>query len=322
MTPVVGQEIMMSDSTAIISFVDKIIIKANVDTQTDRYKVKTEDETDFQLSANNRYRLFLSLDYEFIGFSIGISPKLLPGNGDDNLRGESSFTDVAFRFFLKSWTQELKYKQVAGYYVENTGAYIPGWQEGTDPYLQFNDLKTTFVGGSTSYVLNPEFSLRNVVYNTEWQRKSAGSFIPTLRYGISRIEATLEDGASSEDSYDIQFSPDYYYTFVLHENWFVAPFISPGVGVRFSTERQEGTGVIAKNTYWPLSLDGGLQVGYSSERIIFGVVANFETSWYREDERTNIENDQFFAKLYFGYRFEAPKIVKKPFNWLNQQLGL
>jgi len=322
MSPVAGQQTVTPDTTAIISYLDQIIIKANIDTQTDMYKVNTEGETDFQLAANNRYRLFLSLDYELLGLSVGISPKLLLGNGDDDLRGKSSFTDVAFRFFMKNWTQELQHKKVEGYYVENTGAFIPDWLEGTDPYLQFNDLKTSFWGGSTSYVLNPEFSLRNVVYNTEWQRKSAGSLIPTLRYGFSRITATLEGGMASEDSYDIQFSPDYYYTWVLHENWFVAPFISPGAGIRFSKERQEGDAIVENNVYWPLSLDGGLQVGYSSEHIIFGVVANFETYWYNEDERTNIENDQFFAKLYFGYRFEPPKAVKKPFNWLNKQLGL
>ncbi|MBL4663629.1 MAG: DUF4421 family protein [Flavobacteriaceae bacterium] len=310
------------DSTSIISYGNQIIVKANVDTQTDMFRIRSKDDDNLQLSANSQFRLFLSVDYEFIGLSIGVSPKFLPGNGDNNLRGESSFTDYSFRFFLKNWTQELQYKKIEGYYVENTGDFVPNWVEGRDPYFQFSDLETIFWGGSTSYVLNPKFSLRNVVYNTEWQRKSAGSFIPTLRYGFSRIEATLDEVKSAEDSYDIQFAPDYYYTWVLHENWFVSPFISPGAGIRFSKERDEVTGLSEHNVYWPVSLDGGLQLGYSAERIIFGVIANSEATWYNEDERTNVENNQVFAKIYFGYRLQPPKVVKKSFYWLNEQFGL
>lgn len=300
------------DSTSILSFADKIIIKVNIDTQTDSYNIRSENEPELQLSANNQFKLGLSLDYEFIGFSFGYAPKFFPGNNDDDLKGKSSFVDYRFRFFLKNWTQELHYKNVQGFYVENTNDFDSDWVEGQDPYIQFPDLKTTFWGGSTSYVLNPKFSLRNVVYNTEWQRKSAGSFIPTLTYNHIYISDRSNDEKAYENIFDIGISPRYYYSLVMHKNWFVSAFASPSLSIRFSKEK--GPDVENSDIYWPLSILGGLQIGYSSNRIISGLDLKYESTYYSDSVKTDITNDMFYAKLYFGYRFDVPKKVEKYLN--------
>ncbi|MBL4650894.1 MAG: hypothetical protein JKY03_14275 [Aureispira sp.] len=103
-----GQKPHTSDSTAILSYVDKIIIKANIDTQTDGYFILDHtDNSYFDILPNDELRFVLSLDYEFIGASIGYSPKFLTGNNDNGTKGESSFTDYSFRFFLGNWTRRI-----------------------------------------------------------------------------------------------------------------------------------------------------------------------------------------------------------------------
>lgn len=301
------------DSTSLISYTDKIIIKANLETQSASYSIIPEDDSYVLLSSNDKFRLTLSLDYEFIGVSFGFSPKFFSENKDNELKGESSFTDYGFRFFLGNWTQELEYKKVQGFYIENTDDFIPNWINGQDAYIQFPDFKTIFWGGSTSYVLNPNFSLRNVVYNTEWQRKSAGSFIPTLRYGYTHLSAIFSDSKDYLNSFDIRLAPEYYFTLVIHENWFISPYLSPSFGIRFSTEGSQDSQKKEKNIYWPTSIDGGLQLGYSSGRVIFGANFNFESIWYNEGNQ-NIFNDKTHTKLYLGFRFDSPKPVKKLFN--------
>jgi len=182
-----GQNKREIDSTYILSFVDKIIVKVNIDTQLESFTIRSNNEPDIKIATNNQIRLNLSLDYEFIGASIGFSPKFIPGNNDDNLKGKSSFIDYKFRFFFGNWTQEIQYRRNEGFYVENTNDFQTNWISGRDPFIQFSDLKSILWRGSTSYVLNPNFSLRNVVYNTEWQLKSAGSFVPTLKYNFTRL---------------------------------------------------------------------------------------------------------------------------------------
>jgi hypothetical protein len=312
-----GQEAKQPDSARIVSFSDKLILKVNLDTQFDDYKIRNiTDNSLLKIASNNDFRLFLSLDYEFIGASIGFSPNFFSGNVDDELKGNSSFTDYRFRFFLGNWVQGVHYSRIKGYYVENTSDYIPFWKEGTDPYLQFPDLKSTSWGMSTAYVFNPDFSYRNVIYQTEWQKKSAGSLVPTLFYNYNRLSFSIEDASSIEDYFNIRLAIPYYYTWVLNEKWFVAPFLAPSIGIRFSKyldTTPEGF-IKSKDSYTTQALDGGIQLGYSSRKVIFGVNLNFDVNGYKENSETTITNDKLYGLLYFGIRLTPPKAVSKFFN--------
>lgn len=298
---------------SIISYGDKIIIKLNVDTQTDIYSLRESGQTDLTVLPNQNYRVFLSLDYEFIGVSIGFSPSFIGANDDDELKGASSFSDIAFRFFLGQWVQGLRYSKIKGYYIENTGNFRENWREGIDPYLQLPNLTNTRYEMSTSYVLNPEFSYRNVLYQTEWQRKSSGSFVPTLRYNYQTYSFEQFSTTSKERNINIDVLASYYYTFVIHKNFFISPNVSSGIGLRFlnATSDKASGGTKEKKTLVTRSLETGLQLGYSSERIIGGIRFNFDALWYNETSSALVENDAIYGLVYFGYRFDTPNFVAK-----------
>ncbi|RIV68548.1 DUF4421 family protein [Flagellimonas aequoris] len=306
-----------TDTTRIINYTDKIILKANVDTRSDVILYKNrEDGSRLHLLPNNRYRLFLSLDYEFIGVSIGVVPKFLGANSDEDLKGTSSFTDYRFRFFLGKWVQSLTYSNVKGYYVRNTRDFVPDWTKGTNPYLQFEGLGNTLYGMSTSYVFNPDFSYRNIVYQNEWQRKSSGSLVASLYYDYTLFRLKEESVDAVEKFFNVRLAPSYYYTFVLHDNWFLSGNISPSLGIKTSRYeiRTDTPPEVEKNTYFTKNLAGGINLGFSSEKVIFGINLNFSADWYNEDDASNVETDQFYGLLYFGYRFEPPKGIKKLFH--------
>lgn len=214
--------------------------------------------------------------------------------------------------------QGLQYRNVKGYYVENTGDFLPTWQEGLDPFIQLPDLRNSTYGMSTSYVANPEFSFRNVLYQTEWQKVSAGSLVPTLFYecNVFSFEETAME--SMERNVNLRISPAYYYTLVLHENWYLATNVAPALGLRFvsSTVEQEGSVTREKYTLFTKALGTGLQLGYSSERILFGLNINLDINWYRQGEEASVENDQGYAVFYMGYRFNAPGLARKTMDWL------
>ena len=313
------------DSTAIVSYADKFVVKLNVDTQTDTYTFRNnQGGTNLRITPNNNYRLFLSLDYQFLGLSIGFSPTFFSGNNEDDLKGESSFSDFRFRAALGQWVQGFQISTIKGYYIENTGDFIPGWTEGTDPYIQIPDMTNRVYGMSTSYVFNPNFSFRNVIYQTEWQKKSAGSFIPTLFYSYDKFSYTLQDIKSEEDVFPIRLALSYYYTLVVHENWFVGANLSPSLGVRFSkftlTENDISTG--ENNTYFTNILEGGLQIGYASRKIIFGAGFNFDVNWYNEDKFNAVENDKIYGLIYFGYRLNTPGFIDRTYEKFAKKVGI
>jgi len=169
---------------------------------------------------------------------------------------------------------------------------------------------------STSYVFNPNFSYRNIVYQNEWQKISSGSLIGSLYYDYYIFDLNEVDVVNKEKFFNIRLAPMYYYTFVLHDNWFLSANLSPSLGLRFSkTESGVDDNIeIENNTYVTRRLGGGINLGYSSKRVIYGLNINFSADWYNEDDVSTTENDQFYGVLYFGYRFGPPKVLDKIFH--------
>ncbi|MDU8885777.1 DUF4421 family protein [Yeosuana sp. MJ-SS3] len=316
-----GQNATQKDSTSIVSFADKIIIKANLSTQTDTYILRTDNTVDLKVEPNNNYKLFLSLDYQFIGISLGFAPNFITDNQDDNLKGKSSFSDLQFRMFLGNWVQGIYYNKIKGYYIKNTHDFVDDWIKGEDPYIQIPNLKNVTWGMSTAYVFNPKFSYRNLVYQTEWQKKSAGSFVPILYYNYNNSGFTFLGSESEEKSFNIRLATNYYYTLVIKENWFISPYVSPSLGVRFVNDKSIINDIKSTEykTLITRQLEGGLQLGFSSKRIIFGGSYNFSANWYNEDKNSNTENDRIYGILYFGYRFDTPKFIENSYNWLTNK---
>lgn len=318
------QKTETNDSTRLVSYANKIIIKVNVSNERDAYFLfNKDDNTRLNLTSNNNNKLFISLDYEILGFSFGFTPSFFSSNQDDLLKGESSFNDFKFRIFLGKWIQTLRYKKIKGYYIDNTQDFLENWVKGRDPYIQISNLTTSSWGMSTSYVFNPNFSIRNLFYQTEWQKFNAGSFVPNLDYDYNRISFDFENTESKDDNFNLKLDLAYYYTFVIKEHWFIAPHLSPALGLRFTKSFSLADGIVNRenNTYLIKYLSGGLHLGYSSRKIIFGTNFNFTSSYYRQDKSSHVENDQVYGVIYFGYRFDTPKFIDGSYHWLMRQFG-
>ena len=321
----VSQKASELDSTYRISYADKIVIKLNVDNQSDSYSLRdSQYGTNLSIAPNNNYNLFVSLDYQFLGLSFGFSPSILSSNNNNELKGESSLTDFRYRMGIGHWVQGFQFSKMTGYYVENTKDFVPNWTEGVDPYFQIPDSKYTTLGMFTSYVFNNNFSYRNVVYQTEWQKKSAGSFVPTLFYNYDTFSFNIDSTRSEEKAFVLKLATAYYYTLVVHENWFLASSISPSIAVSFANNKLNENGMDSneKRTYFTKSLEGGMQIGFASKKIVFGGGFVFDVNWYDEADFITVENNRIYGLLYFGYRFNTPAFIQNPYNRLAKKIGL
>lgn len=312
------------DTVNFIYYHDKIMVRANLSTQTDAYFLNNKKGPNLDLEINNYYKLFLSIDYKFIGFSYGFYPKFFGGNNDEDLKGKFSFSDYNFRFFLGRWIQTAQFSKAKGYYVANMSDFDPDWVEGKDPYIQFPDFKTLQYEMSTSYLFNPKFSLKSITSFTEWQQKSAGSFIPSLIYSYNRITSKTETLDGEQKEFDIRLAAGYYYNFIIYKNFYIAPHLAPSIGVKFLNDKSISSGVenVEKETYLTQNLEGGLKMGFNSDRILFGASLNFNSSSYNEDKATAVTNDKVYGLLYFGYRFDAPEFISKPVEKVDEKMKM
>ncbi len=310
------------DSSNFESYFDKILIKLNVSSQSDQYSLREKNASGLDLRANNEYKVFLSLDYEFVGFSYGFSPRLFYANNDDDLKGQSSFTNYKFQFFPGQWLQTVSYDKTKGYYVENSADFLPGWKEGTDPYLQVPSLKSVQWSGSTFYVVNRDFSFKNLIYQTQWQKKSAGSFVPSLFYDYTRYSFDLLGVKALQKDVNLRLGLGYYYTFIIGKHFFVSPNLVPSVGVRFSGYRSEEGGAISQehNTYFTRFVEGGIKLGFNAKRWVAGGGFSFNVNWYNEGVGRVVENDKLFGIVYVGYRFGTPRFITDLYNKVSKYL--
>jgi len=295
-TVVVGQN-------SVLSFRENLLVKSNINTQNESFSIQNNNQS-ILVNANNTYRLEVGANYKFLGLKIGFSPSSRSSDF------KSKFLNSQLNIFLKQWIQSFEYRKVQGFYQDNNAQLL----------AQFPDLKTTSWLGTTSYVLNNNFSLKHLTHLNEWQRETAGSFVPTLKYGFNRLSNSIAYQKVAENSFDVSFAPAYYYTWAFKEHWFISSSIAPALGVRFTTEKLNN--ITNKDTFISRALDLTLQFGYTSETISAGARFNFDSNAINKDLTQSMVNDKSYASLYFGYRFTPPNFLKRTVEQIESTFGL
>ena len=288
---------------SVLSFRENLLVKSNINTQNESFSIQNNNQS-ILVNANNTYRLEVGANYKFLGLKIGFSPSSRSSDF------KSKFLNSQLNIFLKQWIQSFEYHKVQGFYQDNNAQLL----------AQFPDLKTTSWLGTTSYVLNNNFSLKHLTHLNEWQRETAGSFVPTLKYGFNRLSNSIDYQKVAENSFDVSFAPAYYYTWAFKEHWFISSSIAPALGVRFTTEKLNN--ITNKDTFISRALDLTLQFGYTSETISAGASFNFDSNAINKDLTQSMVNDKSYASVYFGYRFTPPNFLKRTVEQIESTLGL
>ena len=303
------------------SYADQVMIRVNLDTNIESYTFSQgEDDADqTTLSINNKIKTSLSLDYRIISATLSFAPKIF--NRDDGLKGNSSYTDFSFRLFPGRFIQNVYYKNVRGFYIENMKDLFPNWQEGRDPYIQFPDLRVQSFGGTTSYILNKNFSAKSIYTQGEWQKKSSGSWVPFLDYDLTVFRNKIDEVKTKEFQYKIGGNIGYFYNWVIGKNVNIAPYLTLGLGGKFSSYRNAQNGNARETAqYITVRMEGGLHVGYNTDRFLFGGRMNFNAYAYEQKDNRTVENNNVYGLLYIGYRFAPPKVVKNTYDKVQKKI--
>ncbi len=305
---IVGQE---TQNHRIISYADQLAYGIDLSTDIDEFLVSNSDVGNFHLVSNNDLKLTLRFNYKFVSLSAGFAPEFLPGNDDDEQRGKSSYQNYQVNLFPGRVVQNVFFRRMKGFYVENTEDFVPAWTE-DDPYLQFPDLKSITWGGSTGFVLNKNFSLRSLYNRQEWQLESSGSLIPMVHYEFTKLTNDFEDGSyGKENLVDIRADLGYFYNWVITPKVNVVPSLRAGLGPKFSKYTLDG--VVEKNNYLVTEYGVGLRIGYNTDKLYMGLIGELNGTRYNDGDSNDISNNLWHGVFYIGYRFNAPEKLQKLF---------
>ncbi len=293
-----------------------LAVKLELNNHLEGFAVRS-DNNNYDIQPNTSLAFKISVNYRFISMSVKTAPAFLPGNNDDELKGETRAGSYMININFKHFIQHLSYTDLKGFYLHNTSDYVIDWIRNEDGYIQFPELYYQGLHGYTGYKLNPEFSLKALLVQTERQTRNAGSFIPLLLYRYyvvdNKVELTGQNSSQKSNNFELILSPGYYYTFSYKKSYYLSAGIIPGAGfinTRLLTRLPSGDYV---NSYHnPIyRLETQLAFGYNSERFFIG--SQFAASWAAYDQHktsTIIVHNRLNYQIFIGYRFQAPNVLK------------
>jgi hypothetical protein len=309
-----------SDTTYIRDLADKFIVKVFVDNKIDTYNYSFKDSGEFyELMPNVNSKISLSLDYEIIAFSVSVPKKWSPFQIDEELKGKTKDLSFAFGLFLNKWYQNFYFSDTKGYYIANT-VNVQGWKQGIDPpYILLPNYRARKLEGTTSYIINGnKFSYRSFLYETQIQRKSAGSLIPSLAYSY-----LYQSDENQESKYEYKgniftfmCTMAYQYNWVLSRSFYLSGGLIIGGGIRNSHETQNIEDNKEKTVYNSFSntLGFNANVNYQTGNLFAGLKTIVTGTTAKQDASSNINNTIAYGIAYLGYRFDAPHLISKTYN--------
>ena len=301
------------DTTYIQDISDDLIIKLNTDNNIVSYKYLNNDSgRQFEIKSSQIYKTFFSVDYKFLGMAISIPQEILPFSDEDNKEGKSKSLSLGLSFFLNRWLQNLNYSYTKGFYLTDA----------TNANTSLPNLSKTKYSGTTSYVINnKKFSYYAHYYQTNIQKISAGSFIPTLNYYYlySNDVDKNTNISYNENLLYANLAICYQYNWVPMDKILISAGISSGIGINYSEKMNSSQSDKTKFYSNNFTFNTNFTLSYRFEKLFVGAQFYTNSIKSKENEITSLSNNINYGVFFVGYRFKAPKIIERPFNWIENK---
>ncbi len=204
--------------------------------------------------------------------------------------------------------------------IDVLGQFYKGFRLPSENDFLRDDIRVNVVGATAQYIFNhEEFSYRAAFLQSEWQKKSAGSWLAGFEFYTGRVNgdsSMVPDRRRKEDKLrSVQFievgpSVGYAYTYVYRDHFFATGSASVSLDLGFNTATTEAdkdrTAGFSPNTLFKLF------AGYNSAK--WAITAIYLNNGVRlvptiEDKRVALNTGNF--RVHLAYRFKPGKGARK-----------
>lgn len=257
--------------------------------------------------------------YKNIGLNIGFQAPSSINNVDQY--GKSKYRDISLHYIKPKLIGDLYYQDYKGFADYNTSSNDPTPPNNGVLNLR-PDIHVGYIKAKVMYVSKgKKYSYRSAFKFIERQTKSAGS--PLLIAHGYHLRASADSAflpSDFRDNYDLfkdlrayrltglGLGAGYSHTFVLNHKFFITPLIALGMDIQ---HQHYNLAVSSDNrmSLAPLA-DLRLSIGYNGDRLFIGL--NFIDDITSAHFKELVTSSQYFRfNLILGYRFKAPKFIKK-----------
>jgi hypothetical protein len=190
-------------------------------------------------------KMNLGIGFTTRSFSLNLFNGFAFFNKEKEPRGKTKGLDIQLHLYPKKWTVDILAETPRGFHIE------PAGQAGAaaNTYYYREDVKTSLYSLAAYRIPNKErFSYRAALLQTEWQKKSAGSFL----YGGNIYRGKMEGdsalvphaidggnplaGMTKMDVFGFGPGAGYAHTFIVKQHFFFTGSIIANINVNFVKE--------------------------------------------------------------------------------------
>jgi len=283
-----GFDIVKHDTSYIRIYRDELTTRIYLKRKQNSYNLDGKFASPWlKYKTNDNLLLGIGYTYSFMTINLGVKMPFI--NKDDDIYGETKYTDLSLHGIFRSIIVDLYLQWNKGYYLSNPEDIQPGWNTGQGYPLR-RDMRSNIVGVNVQYLFNSSrYSYKAAFLQNEFQKRSAGSAIAGIEghwmLGITDSAMVapaippsgfLEDVPFNQvDIFNMGINGGYAYTFVWSEKFYLS--LSATVG--FSGAKNNIHYSTTSTTYWSgltvgLTTSSRISLGYNSNDYYVGLSAN------------------------------------------------
>lgn len=256
------------------------------------------EQATLRYRPNSKLAMGVGGTYGPITLNLGYGFDFINPNDNDR-KGKTKGIDLQAHLYFSKLIIDLMGQFYNGFYLNDQQN-----QTSDGKYYQRPDISLRLIGVNGQYVLNNKrFSYRSALFNSDWQKKSAGSLLAGAEIlgGQGGADSTLMPGSSQNQVNDqslklkfFQLGPNlgYTYTLVIYKRFYLTGAVAASLVYEFNnfndengSERLNG---ISSNTFLRAF------TGYNGERWAGGL------SWIQSYVNIATSNDRIRADMNSG----------------------
>ncbi len=305
----------VSDTLYYQTFPDKVTSRIYVSRKFTDFKINDRVSNEsFLIKPNSSLNLGMGATYNGLTFNLAYGFGFLNPERD---RGETNYIDLQAHAYPKNLIIDVFLQFYRGYYLEK----VYKTEDYEQPIFLLPDVRVKKIGLNVQYLFNGEkLSLRAAFLQSEWQKKSAGSFLAGVEiYGggaenDSPIVPTLllqdpERNFSQFRYFDFGPNLGYVYTLVIKKHYFITAAATSNLGVGWTSMET----IYGKESRWGLNPNVFLRgfAGYNSER--WSINGNYIWNNVRLTRVNGFSNTVMTGnyRVNFVYRFSVGPKIKR-----------
>lgn len=177
------------------------------------------------------------------GLGTTYSFRLSNNESDIKRFGTTKFSNWRFNYYTKKYGFDGYYQFFKGFYLNHPDRYIPNWAP-SQGYPSNYSQSASLIGINLYKIFNENFSLKSAFYQSERQKKRAGSLLLMGAFRLTRMKNNQSYIPASINSYfddflnvrratfiDFNILPGYGYTFIK-DHFFFTPVFFAGPGIQ------------------------------------------------------------------------------------------